>query len=99
MTYIETNFSADGRYSKMLKSDDYSAKRIRMLYNIFMSLSEPARCEVDGMAQAIEEQKFRSMGFLSNFELAIKLMMYKADARQALEIFGEIERIAKGGEG
>ena len=91
MTYIERKFQQDRRY--LLES------RVRMLYNLFMSLSEPARCEIDGMMQVIEEKRFRNMGFISNFELAMKLMMFKADHRLAMSVFGEIERIAKGGNG
>ena len=93
MTNIESNFSV-GSYQNTLKSANKDKVKIRLLYQLFKSLSEETKIEIDGLVYQVQKD-IPKLGFLSAFELVMKALMYKADSKMAKETFTEIAYFAE----
>lgn len=93
MTNIESNFSVS-TYQYTLKSINRDKVKIRLLYQLFKSLSEETKIEIDGLVYQIQKD-IPKFGFLSAFELVMKTLMFKADPKLAKETFTEIAYFAE----
>lgn len=77
ITHITKTFQ-HGYYQNILNQTDRESRRIQRLYRVFQSLSVESQAEIDGIYTLIAEKKFSAMGFVSNFELAMSLMIWLA---------------------